>query len=166
LRLKHTGKVEKIGFSLYYPEEYYKIKNLEIDILQIPYSIFDQRFCKTFEELKEKKIEIHARSVFLQGLVFKKPEELEGRFSKLKDKLSYINSLSKELGIPLNAIFLNFVLENENVDKVVIGVDRLENLKENIDSLSFQNIVKQLHQRLVELKETDEDIILPIRWQK
>jgi len=166
LRLKHKGKVEKIGFSLYYPEEYYKIKNLEIDILQIPYSIFDQRFCKIFEELKEKKIEIHARSVFLQGLVFKKPEELEGRFSKLKDKLLYINSLSKELGIPLNAIFLNFVLENENVDKVVIGVDRLENLKENIDSLSFQNIVKQLHQRLVELKETDEDIILPIRWQK
>jgi aryl-alcohol dehydrogenase-like predicted oxidoreductase len=166
LRLKHTGKVEKIGFSLYYPEEYYKIKNLEIDILQIPYSIFDQRFCKIFEELKEKKIEIHARSVFLQGLVFKKPEELEGRFSKLKDKLLYINSLSKELGIPLNAIFLNFVLENESVDKVVIGVDRLENLKENIDSLSFQNIVKQLHQRLVELKETDEDIILPIRWQK
>ena len=166
LRLKHTTKVEKIGFFLHYPEEYYKIKNLEIDILQIHYSIFDQRFCKIFEELKEKKIEIHARSVFLQGPVFKKPKELEGRFSKLKDKPSYINSLSKELGIPLNAIFLNFVLENENVDKVVIGVDRLENLKENIDSLSFQDIVKQLHQRLVELKETDEDIILPIRWQK
>ena len=166
LSLKHMGKVEKIGFSLYYPEEYYKIKNLEIDILQIPYSIFDQRFCKIFEELKEKKIEIHARSVFLQGLVFKKPEELEGRFSKLKDKLLYINYLSKELDIPLNAIFLNFVLMNESVDKVVMGVDRLENLKENIDSLSFQNIVKQLHQKLVELKETDEDIILPIRWQK
>jgi aryl-alcohol dehydrogenase-like predicted oxidoreductase len=166
LRLKHTGKVKKIGFSLYYPEEYYKIKNLEIDILQIPYSIFDQRFCKIFEELKEKKIEIHARSVFLQGLVFKKPEELEGRFSKLKDKLLYINYLSKELDIPLNAIFLNFVLMNENVDKVVIGIDSLEDLKENIYSVKFHNDVIKVCSKIVNFEETDEKIIIPIKWSK
>jgi aryl-alcohol dehydrogenase-like predicted oxidoreductase len=164
LRLKHTGKVEKIGFSLYYPEEYYKIKNLEIDILQIPYSIFDQRFCNFFEEFKDKKIEVHARSVFLQGLIFKKPEELKGKFSKLKDKLLYINFLSKELDIPLNAIFLNFVLMNENLDKVVIGVDSLENLKENIDGLKFHKDIVKIFSKIIELRETDEEIIIPTKW--
>jgi aryl-alcohol dehydrogenase-like predicted oxidoreductase len=164
LRLKHTGKVEKIGFSLYYPEEYYKIKDLEIDILQIPYSIFDQRFCNLFEEFKEKKIEVHARSVFLQGLIFKKPEELKGKFSKLKDKLLYINFLSKELDIPLNAIFLNFVLMNESVDKVVIGIDSLENLKENIDGLKFHKDIVKIFSKIIELRETDEEIIMPTKW--
>jgi len=166
LKLKYAGKVEKIGFSLYYPEEYYKIKDLEIDILQIPYSIFDQRFCNLFEEFKEKKIEVHARSVFLQGLIFKKPEELKGKFSKLKDKLLYINFLSKELDIPLNAIFLNFVLMNESVDKVVIGVDSLENLKENIYSLKFHKDVIKVCSKIVNLEETDEEIIIPIKWSK
>jgi aryl-alcohol dehydrogenase-like predicted oxidoreductase len=165
LKLKYAGKVEKIGFSLYYPEEYYKI-DLEIDILQIPYSIFDQRFCNLFEEFKEKKIEVHARSVFLQGLIFKKPEELKGKFSKLKDKLLYINFLSKELNIPLNAIFLNFVLMNESVDKVVIGVDSLENLKENIYSLKFHKDIVKIFSKIVELRETDEEIIIPIKWGK
>jgi len=164
LSLKHMGKVEKIGFSLYYPEEYYKIKDLEIDILQIPYSIFDQRFCNFFEEFKDKKIEVHARSVFLQGLIFKKPEELKGKFSKLKDKLLYINFLSKELDIPLNAIFLNFVLMNENLDKVVIGVDSLENLKENIDSLKFHKDIVKIFSKIIELRETDEEIIIPTKW--
>jgi aryl-alcohol dehydrogenase-like predicted oxidoreductase len=164
LKLKYAGKVEKIGFSLYYPEEYYKIKDLEIDILQIPYSIFDQRFCNFFEEFKDKKIEVHARSVFLQGLIFKKPEELKGKFSKLKDKLLYINFLSKELDIPLNAIFLNFVLMNENLDKVVIGVDSLENLKENIDGLKFHKDIVKIFSKIIELRETDEEIIIPIKW--
>jgi aryl-alcohol dehydrogenase-like predicted oxidoreductase len=166
LKLKYAGKVEKIGFSLYYPEEYYKIKDLEIDILQIPYSIFDQRFCNFFEEFKDKKIEVHARSVFLQGLIFKKPEELKGKFSKLKDKLLYINFLSKELDIPLNAIFLNFVLMNENVDKVVIGIDSLEDLKENIYSVKFHNDVIKVCSKIVNFEETDEKIIIPIKWSK
>jgi len=165
LELKEEGKVEKIGFSLYYPEEYYKIENLKVDILQVPYNIFDQRFDKLLLNFKEKGIEVYARSVFLQGLVFKKPEELSGKFFKLKEKLLYINSLSEKFNIPLNAFFLNFVMINENIDKIVIGVDNLENLKMNIDSLKFQKVIKEFYPNLLELKETEEDIILPTRWK-
>ena len=166
LELKEEGKVEKIGFSLYYPEEYYKIENLKVDILQIPYNIFDQRFDNLLPEFKKKGIEVYIRSVFLQGLVFKKPEELDSKFSKLKEKLLYLNSLSQKINVPLNALFLNFVMINENIDKIVIGVDNLENLKMNIEGIKFQKVIKEYYPKLLELKETDEDIILPPRWQK
>ena len=164
LKLKNEGKVEKIGFSLYYPEEYYKIENFKFDVLQIPFNIFDQRFSNLLALFKKKGIEVYARSVFLQGLVFKNPNELCGKFSKLKEKLFYINSLSEKFKIPLSAIFLNFVVINENIDKVVIGVDNLANLKTNIDNLKFQNIIRKLYPQLLELKEIDEDIVVPTRW--
>jgi len=166
LKLKNKGKTEKIGFSLYYPEEYYKLEKLEVDLLQIPYNIFDQRFGNLLPEFKEKGIEVYARSLFLQGLVFKKPEELDSKFSKLKEKLLYLNSLSRKINVPLNAFFLNFVIINENIDKIVIGVDNLDNLKMNIEGIKFQKVIKEYYPKLLELKETDEDIILPPRWQK
>jgi len=165
LRLKYDDRTEKVGFSLYYPEEYNIIKKLKFDILQIPYSIFDQRFGDLLEGFKEKGVEVYARSVFLQGLVFKRPEELNGKFSKLKERLVYLNALAKESNLSLSAIFLNFVVLNKNIDKVIIGIDSLENLKVDISSLGSYKNIKKNHQRLLELKETDEDIILPTRWK-
>jgi aryl-alcohol dehydrogenase-like predicted oxidoreductase len=166
LKLKNKGKTEKIGFSLYYPEEYYKLEKLEVDVLQIPYNIFDQRFSNLLPEFKEKGIEVYARSLFLQGLVFKNPEELKGNFFKLKARFIYLNSLSKEFNLPLSSIFLNFATINRNIDKVIIGIDNLNHLKMNIDCLKHQDIVKNFYSNLLELKEEDEDIILPTKWQK
>jgi Predicted oxidoreductases (related to aryl-alcohol dehydrogenases) len=66
LKLKNKGKTEKIGFSLYYPEEYYKLEKFEVDVLQIPYNIFDQRFSNLLPEFKEKALK------FMRGLCFYK----------------------------------------------------------------------------------------------
>jgi len=165
VQLKREGKTEKIGFSLYFPEEYYIIKDLEIDILQIPYNIFDRRFETLLPELKRKGIEIHTRSAFLQGLIFKKPDELNGKFIKIKDRLIYLTELARESGLPLSSIFLNFCSINKYIDKVLIGVDNLEQLKNNIDFLSYHESVTGIYKKLLELKEDDEDIILPLRWK-
>ena len=72
LLLKEIGYTKKIGVSVYSPEELNKIINkYKIDIVQFPMNIFDRRFLKNnyLEKLKKKKIEIHVRSIFLQGLL-------------------------------------------------------------------------------------------------
>ncbi len=166
--LKNKGKIEKYGFSLYRPEEaeYLMKKNIEFDIIQIPYSILDQSFSSLFKRLKERNIEIHVRSVFLQGLMFKKPDELEGTFAKIKKKIQRLNEISKNQNIPLAAICINFAVLNEDIDKVVIGVDSLQNLKENVESLKYKEKVKSIYNELLKLKEEDENIILPYNWKK
>jgi len=167
-KLKQENKAEKIGFSLYYPKEaeYILENNIDIDIIQSPYSVFDQRFSKIFSLLKEKGVEIHVRSVFLQGLVFKKPDELTGNFIDIKNKILSLHSISEEIDIPLNALCLNFAILNENIDKVIVGVDSLENLQQNTESLKHKNRVKKRYQKLLELKEENENIILPTNWNK
>jgi aryl-alcohol dehydrogenase-like predicted oxidoreductase len=166
--LKNKGKVDKIGFSLYHPEELLLLleRNIRIDLVQIPFNIFDQRFAELFPILKENNVEIHVRSVFLQGLLFKRPGELRGYLSKVDDKLSALHSFAQEKSTPISAICLNFVHYYREVDKLVIGVDCLEQLRENIIFLNYKEQFDELHKQLLALREDDEQIILPSNWSK
>lgn len=165
-QFKQEKKVQKIGFSLYYPQELDCIfeKKIEFDIIQIPYSIFDQRFSTYFSKLKEKNVEIHTRSAFLQGLVFKQLDYFDSKFRKLKPKIERINNIVNILHIPLSALYLNFSVANQHIDKVVIGVDSLENLQENVNNLKFLFKIKNNIKKLEKLKVNDENIIIPYNW--
>ena len=164
---RSENRIDKIGFSLYYPAEvdYLFDRNIDFDIVQVPYSIFDRRFEPYFASLKEKEVEIHVRSVFLQGLFFKKPERLTPHFMSIKDKIKTLHSIAKELDIPLSALCLGFVLLEEHVDKAVIGIDSIDHLKENVNALHHIHKVKESYSRLEKLGVTDENIILPFNWQ-
>lgn len=166
--LKTMGKVEKIGFSLYKTEdlEYLLEKKITFDIAQIPISILDQRFIPYLKHLRKNKVEVHVRSVFLQGLVFKRPSELTGRFAQVQQKVAALNALAAKHKIPLSALCLNFVINQPGVDEVILGVDSLENLKENVGALKFQKKVSGLLPQLKDFSETDEEVILPTNWTK
>lgn len=166
-QLKSKGKIEKIGFSLYYLHELdYLLQNkISMDIIQVPFSIFDQRFASYFQELKTKGVEIHVRSVFVQGLVFQNHVELDSYFAKIKEKLVNLNSLSTKHEIPIVALCLNYAVLNRFVDKIVVGVDSILNLKEIVSSLDYLADVKSIITELSSLKEDDENMILPLNWK-
>ena len=72
LSLKISKKTEKIGISIYDPIKTMPIiKKYNLDIIQAPFNLFDQRILsKEFVKIvNKKKIEIHIRSIFLQGLL-------------------------------------------------------------------------------------------------
>jgi len=165
--LKSEGKIEKIGLSLYYPSELeYIIENkVDIDIIQIPYSVFDQRFEQYFPVLKKLGREIFVRSVFLQGLVFKEPYELNNYFMKIRSKIADLHTLAAEQDIPIAALCLNFAVLNEFVDQVVVGVDGMQNLKEIVSSSVYRVDVRNLLQKLYSLREDNENMILPLNWK-
>jgi aryl-alcohol dehydrogenase-like predicted oxidoreductase len=167
-KFKAEGKIDKIGFSLYHPKEasYLLDKEISFDIIQVPFNIFDQRFSKIIPLLRENGVEIHVRSVFLQGLVFREPEKLERSFIKIKNRLLELREVSKDLNVPISTLCINFAVLNENIDAVVIGVDSLDNLKENIKSLDYKFQCTKVYENLLNMKEEDENIILPMNWKK
>lgn len=166
--LRREGIVGKVGFSLYYPDELeYLLKNkVRFDILQVPYNIFDQRFGGFFQELGKRNIEVHVRSVFLQGLFFKGIDELKGYFIKIKGKLIALRTISRETGIPLSALCQNFASGNEFIHKVIIGVDSPEQLKENLGAFSYNHKMEPVYTKLLDFRVDDEDIILPMNWRE
>ena len=83
--LKETKMAKKVGISVYSPALAIAImKEYPIDLVQIPFNIFDQRplSCDFFEICQAKNVEVHARSVFLQGFGLATLDSLPKYFSK------------------------------------------------------------------------------------
>ena len=83
LNLKNEGVIKKIGISIYEKNELEEIlKIFEPEIIQCPINIFDNRLLEQnyLEKISNKGIEIHIRSIFLQGLLLFKKEEIPKNF--------------------------------------------------------------------------------------
>ena len=166
VKIKQLGKCEKIGFSLYYPyeAEYILKNNIPCDIVQIPFNIFDQRFLYLFQDIKNKGIDIFVRSVFLQGLFFIDPEKLDKRFDTIRDLSKELHETAKKHSINVATLCFRFAYKSQNISYAVIGIDSLDNLKENIQtykSLSNFNDSSFCFERFA---VNDENIILPFNW--
>ncbi len=165
---KKEGLVKKIGFSLYRPEDLDLIEDrgISFDMVQVPYSVFDRRFEQRFKLLKERKVEIHVRSVFLQGLAFLKPDQLQDNLRHASGSLKLLQEISQRHDLSISAICLNFCLLNPLIDKAVIGVDSLGHLKSNLHDIESLEKVSQLRDVVNDLSISDEDILLPYRWKQ
>ena len=133
VKLKVSGNINKIGVSVYTNQEALDIiNNFDIDIIQLPFNLLDNNNKRSllFKELKDKKIEIHARSIFLQGL-FLDLDQLPKYLKELKPFLVKINDICVEMNIKM-VIALNYAIKNSFIDNVVIGVDNEKQLHENI----------------------------------
>jgi aryl-alcohol dehydrogenase-like predicted oxidoreductase len=159
------GKVKKIGFSLYHPSELeYLLENkLAFDIVQIPYNIFDRRFEPYFETLNRLGVEIHVRSVFLQGIIFMDQQKLNDFFKGFKSKLNLFHALCDRLQVSPGHAALQFVAGNKFVDKIVLGIQSLEHLKVNVDWLEKK--IKFNDQDFAGLQEDNLDFIIPSNWK-
>ena len=140
-------------------------KKINFDIIQVPYNVFDRRFEPHFVKLKKVGVEIHVRSVFLQGLVFKNPGDLTGDFSKISGKLKLLAELAKKGNTSISSVCLNFAVANKLIDKVVVGVDSIGNLREILKAEKDIDYVNNISGELLNLKEDDEQIILPVNWK-
>lgn len=168
LRLKSEGSIEKVGFSVYYPHEIRSLldRGIKFDLVQLPYSVFDRRFEPLFPELKKAGVEIHARSLFLQGLAFRDPEQLPFGLDRIKPRLDRLRRISEENSIKVSALCLCFGLLSPDIDRLVIGADCLADLEDTLSGIGKTREVAKVYDELRLLKEDNEDLILPFKWKK
>lgn len=166
--LKQRGLVHKLGVSLYRTEEldYLLNNDIHFDMLQLPYNIFDQRFEEYLPTLKTKGIEVYVRSVFLQGLFFLEIGNFSKRFQSAKNNMEKLYQLSEEYKLPIHSLCLGFVLLNHFIDKVIIGVNSIEQLKQDISSLETLDKIKSIYSSIKSLELYDEELILPFNWSR
>ncbi|MBI4825116.1 MAG: aldo/keto reductase [Nitrospirae bacterium] len=131
--LKRQGYVQKIGVSAYRSEEIDSILDIfHIDIIQVPLNVLDQRLLLSghLARLKKAGIEIHARSVFLQGLLLMEPERLPSYFNSIKTHLSQYHAHLKQQGLTAVQGALGFAAGLDEVDVVLCGVNTHRQLEE------------------------------------
>ena len=166
LKMKEDGLINNIGVSVYLNEEIKKlIYDDNIDLIQIPFNMLDNSKEK-LDLIKEAKLNgkiIQARSIFLQGLFFKNPEEENIIVKKLYNELSEIKKISKQNKVPLDEMALNYVLCFDCIDYVVIGVDNLKHLKKNIMALG-KSLDENIFNEINSINTENKFFLNPSNW--
>jgi len=123
--LLRQGLAEKIGLSVYDPENIARwLGMFPFQIVQMPLNPFDQRFeiSGWIQRLQDSGIEVHARSVFLQGALFLRPGQLPPCLVKFRTHWEAWHQWLAELRISPLAACLSLVSGLKGVSAIVLGV--------------------------------------------
>jgi aryl-alcohol dehydrogenase-like predicted oxidoreductase len=131
--LKAAGLVEKIGVSVYHAGQIDALlAHHDIDLIQLPFSLLDQRLLHSghLAALKLRGVEIHARSIFLQGLLLMAPDALPPFFAPLRGHLQACHERCEALGAsPLEAA-LAWTDSVDEIDIALCGVNDSAQLRQ------------------------------------
>ena len=168
LILKNKNKIEKIGISIYSNNEIENIiENFPgFDFIQIPFNLLDNELKrKTFILLaKQNGMEIHVRSVFLQGLFFKNINKFSRYLNPLIKYIDELNSISKFMNLDISGLALKYPLSKNYIDNVLIGVDSLDQLKINLNNSSL--IEQFSFDKIDKINVLEESLLHPKNWKK
>lgn len=170
-RIKKEGYARKVGVSVYEVEEAKKcIESSNVDFMQLPYSVFDQRMKNggIFELAKkhENTTQIHSRSAFIQGLIFMEEKQVPDFLFKARPIVRKIGELCKEYEISRIALAMNYVKQEDSISHLVFGVDNINQLKENICIFQHDLNKDVIEAISAEFRDVDADIVMPSLWKK
>ena len=137
---QQKGVIDRIGVSIYDPSELDQIFDLfKPDIIQVPYNAFDQRIERSgwLNKLKENGVEVHARSIFLQGLLLMDPSNRPKYFSKWDPIFDRWEKYVENSGFTNITCALRHALDNPKIDRVLIGVQSEKELNDILVSLDL-----------------------------
>lgn len=158
------GMALKIGISVYAPIELESLFALHpFELVQAPLNILDRRLVESgwALRLKDRGVELHTRSAFLQGLLLM-PADLRpikfARWAPIWEE--WARWLASTRLSPLQAC-LRYVLSVPEVDRLVVGVDSIKQLE---DILSATDGVLPSLPRWPVLPEVE--LINPAHWNR
>jgi aryl-alcohol dehydrogenase-like predicted oxidoreductase len=140
--LRDQGIAKKVGVSVYSPQELVDLRRIfDFDIFQAPMNVMDRRFAKSDVKsfVQDNRIEMHIRSVFLQGILLQTPDALPAYFMPWLDWWNRWESWLSENNCSAQEACLSYVGLQSAVSKMVLGVTSDQELKMNLDSLQRQS---------------------------
>jgi aryl-alcohol dehydrogenase-like predicted oxidoreductase len=163
---KLKGLVKKIGYSLYSVNqlESLLLKQMIPDIIQFPFNVLDRRFEPYLPELFAMGVEIHTRSVYLQGLLHMDANKLSSNLKKLKPYLMQIKEIASKDGFTASQLCLGFALQNPFINKVVIGIDNSKQLIENITFYQNSKLPGVMVNELNSIDVKEKKLLNPANW--
>lgn len=161
---KRAGKVNKIGISAYCPRDVeMALERMPVDLVQAPLNLLDQRFLNngTLASLRRRGVEVHVRSVFLQGVLLSDPDSLSAHFQRFRERLASVGHAAIKIGASRLALCLQFAMSQRDVDCVIVGVSSLVEWHQ-IVAAAGQPL--SLPSNLAELASEDATLINPSLW--
>ncbi len=172
-QLKDEQKIAKVGASFYSPQALESALAMhELDIIQIPANCLDQRFQQSgvLDEAKRRGVEVHVRSLFLQGLLLSENKLLPDYLQQFQFELVRYFNMAKELSMTPLQLALLYLINSDCMDYGVVGCLNSQQLIEITNAYSF--VQKMLNDQklnksfdLGRLASSSERLINPSLWK-
>lgn len=168
--IKESRLVQKIGISVYtYKEVFKALKNKNLEILQMPFNLFDQAYYhkQVFKKVKKNKVTIFLRSIFLQGILLMDIKELPKEYCHFIKYLLRRDKLCRQYGISKKELAISYIKKRAQGAFVIFGAEDPRQIEENISIFNKRKLQNDIIQTIEEkLLVTDENIINPSKWNK
>ncbi|MEZ9761358.1 aldo/keto reductase [Vibrio splendidus] len=162
--LKEQGLIKKVGASFYSPEIALKaIDEGIVDIIQVPANQLDSRFSAQgiFDKAAKKNVEVHIRSLFLQGLLAVNNNKRPMNFQRHPDLIKY-DKYAQEFDLSNLELALLYLEQTKDLDFGVLGFVNAQQLKETL--AAYNNIRKIKIELKPELSTCDDILLNPSKW--
>ncbi|MEI6490943.1 MAG: aldo/keto reductase [Verrucomicrobiota bacterium] len=130
---KEEGIIGKFGVSIYNPRELdMLVDRYPFGIVQAPFNILDHRLVDSgwMGRLQAAGVEIHVRSLFLQGLLLMSESERPKTFLRWKNLWTAWSAWLEQTHQSALEACLRFVLAHPEINRAVVGVDSLKQIQE------------------------------------
>jgi aryl-alcohol dehydrogenase-like predicted oxidoreductase len=152
--------IHRFGVSIYSPVDLEGIiGTFGIHVVQAPLNVFDRRILGVTDQLSALNIEVHARSVFLQGVLIASPKDRPQRFEPWSEHFALFDEWVRSSGVSAMACCLGFALQQPGIAKLVIGTTSAESLDEIMNSIPNSVLEVPTH-----LQSSVEQLIDPRFW--
>lgn len=174
LQHKQDGTVERLGVSVQTPAEAkLALESPNVEHIQLPYNILDWRWREASlvnRMARRRNLTVHARSVFLQGLLASEDPEIWPAIDGVvpAEVLAQLKGLTEMLGRESIAdLCLAYVRGLEFIDGVVIGLETPEQLDLNLRlSVKRPLTPKECWEVEQSVPHVPERLLNPALWPK
>ena len=152
--------IHRFGVSIYSPDDLEGIiGTFDIHVVQAPLNVFDRRILGVTDQLSALNIEVHVRSIFLQGVLIASPQDRPQRFEPWSEHFALFDEWVRSSGVSAMACCMGFALQQSGIAKLVIGTTSAESLDEIMNSIPNSVLEVPTH-----LQSSVEQLIDPRFW--
>ena len=152
--------IRRFGVSIYSPDDLEGIiGTFDIHVVQAPLNVFDRRILGVTDHLSSLNIEVHVRSVFLQGVLIASPQDRPERFGPWSEHFAQFDDWVRSSGVSAMACCLGFALQQQGIAKLVVGTTSAKSLDEIMNSIPHSVLEVPTH-----LQSSVEQLIDPRFW--
>ena len=164
---RDQDRIGRIGISALSPADAFcGLEDPDVSVMQVASSLLDRRLVDGgfFEAARSRGVEIHVRSVFLQGSAFFAPSELPKRLEGLEPSIRRLDEVAAELQVSRPTLFWAWARQLGSA-KLLVGCERAEQLGEHLEwfeaATAHMETVAAIAQSLPVL---GEEVVDPSRW--
>jgi aryl-alcohol dehydrogenase-like predicted oxidoreductase len=172
LELRERGLVQHIGSSVMTPARTAAIIDSGLpEALQVPTSVLDRRFSHPngglIARAATRNVAVFVRSIYLQGLLLMPEPEIMQELSEVFPARRRLEAVGTGAGMSLSELAVRYVLSLDGVTSAVVGVETVEQMRQNLAMFAKGPLDAGLRQAVEEaVPDLPDHILMPNQWSR